>query len=59
MKVAFKDKVRGVPQFPRSMDELRKVVSRKFAERNLLEEGDPNDLSQSRMSTLIGNDETL
>jgi hypothetical protein len=38
MKVGFQDKKRKLPEWPVSLDELRKVVSRKFTERNLIEE---------------------
>jgi len=38
IKVAYEGRIRGVNKFPQSMEELRKVVSRKFTERTLIEE---------------------
>lgn len=38
MKIGFQDKKRKLSEWPVSLDELRKVVSRKFTERNLIEE---------------------
>lgn len=40
MKVSFGGKVRKVSNWPESMDDLRKVVSRKFTERSLLDDFD-------------------
>ena len=40
MKVAFDGKVRGCNPIPSSMDELRKIISRKFTERSLIEEAE-------------------
>jgi hypothetical protein len=38
MKVGFLDKKRKINEWPTSMAELRKVVSRKFTEKNLLDD---------------------
>jgi len=38
MKVSYQGKVRGIHTEPASIDELRKVVSNKFTERNLIED---------------------
>ena len=38
IKVAYEGRIRGVNKFPQSMEELRKVISRKFTERSLIEE---------------------
>ena len=40
MKVSLEGKIRKLTNWPESMDELRKVVSRKFTERSLFEEND-------------------
>lgn len=39
MKVVYKDKKRTLPEWPSSISEMRKVISRKFTERNLFEDG--------------------
>ena len=38
MKVSFEGKVRKVTEWPVNLDELKKIVSRKFTERSLIEE---------------------
>jgi hypothetical protein len=38
MKVSLEGKIRKVTNWPESMEDLRKVVSRKFTERSLFEE---------------------
>lgn len=38
MKVSFNGKIRKVSTWPESMDDLRKVVSRKFTERSMIED---------------------
>jgi hypothetical protein len=38
MKVTFNGKVKTVPQWPESMQDLRKVIGRKFTERSLIQE---------------------
>jgi len=38
MKVGFLDKKRKINEWPTCMAELRKVVSRKFTEKNLLDD---------------------
>jgi hypothetical protein len=40
MKVGFSDKKRKINEWPASMAELRKVISRKFTEKNLLDDSD-------------------
>lgn len=47
MKVSLEGKIRKVTNWPESMDELRKVVSRKFTERSLFEENDESQLKTS------------
>lgn len=38
MKVSYDGKIKKVSEWPESMQELRKVVSRKFTERSLIDE---------------------
>lgn len=38
MKVSFNNKIRKVTDWPQTMDELRKLVSRKFTERSMIED---------------------
>lgn len=38
MKVSYGGKIKKVSEWPESMHELRKVVSRKFTERSLIDE---------------------
>jgi hypothetical protein len=38
MKVSFEGKVRKITEWPENLNELRKVVSRKFTERSLVED---------------------
>jgi hypothetical protein len=40
MKVSYHDKKRKITEWPASMAELRKVISRKFTERHLLDDVD-------------------
>lgn len=47
MKVSFQGKIRKVTNWPETMDDLRKVVSRKFTERSLIEDYDESQLSMS------------
>ena len=56
MKVSFGGKIRKLRSFPTSMAELRKEISRKFTERNLL---DDEDLKESRMSTILESQDSL
>jgi len=49
MKVSFKGKVRKVGTFPSNMAEMRKVISRKFTERNITNANDDTlNLNQSK-----------
>ncbi len=40
MKVSYQDKKRKLNEWPANIAELRKLISRKFTERNLVEEVD-------------------
>lgn len=51
MKVSFQGRVRKVRDFPTSMAELRRVVSRKYTERNL--DFDASDMSRMSVSQLM------
>lgn len=50
MKVSFEGKVRKVSSWPETMTDLRKVVSRKFTERSLIEDFDESQLKMSELS---------
>ena len=49
MKVNFEGKARKLKSYPTSMEELRKIVSRKFAEHSMIQDDD-EDMRMSRIT---------
>jgi hypothetical protein len=47
MKISFEGKIRKIKEFPKTINELRKIASRKFTEQNML---DNEQLGESRVS---------
>lgn len=56
MKVSFGAKVRKVNHQPATIADLRKIISRKFTEKNLLDE---SDLGTSKMSEIVASEDSI
>lgn len=53
MKVGFLDKKRKLNEWPTSMTELRKLVSRKFTEKNLLDDLESPNLAFESQQSMV------